>query len=149
MELLARAWLVTTGPLLCAAASSLLAEEEDAKDRGFCRCLCGAPRHVGAVVGVTGDAMLSPHVHTESDFPLRSLGPLPGRQRGAVRMWGCGDVGMGSEHPTVPVPHAPSQVTHILGVTRPAGDFPGRRMTTMDLPREGLHKEQETLLAWV
>lgn len=63
-------------------------------------------------------------------------------------MGGSGDVGMGSEHPTMPVPHASSQVTHVLGVTRPAGDFLRRGMTSIDLPREGLHKEQETLLAW-
>lgn len=134
VQLPARAWLAVAAPLR-PAASSLPAEEEDASNGSAHRGPCRAPGHVGAAVGATGDTMLCPQVHTTPKFPVGSLGPTAREAMGG--QWGCG---LGS------VPHAPSQVTHILGVTHPAGSRRG--MTTINSPREGLHKEQETLLAW-
>lgn len=81
------------------------------------------------------DALLHPQVRAASDFPLGSLGPQPERQWGAVGLWGWG----------LNTPWCLR--THVLGVTCPAGDFPRRGVTTIDLSREGLEEEQETLLA--
>lgn len=134
VELPARAWLAATAPLR-PTASSLPAEEEDASNGSARRGPRRAPGHVGAAVGATGAAVLCPQVHTTPKFPMGSLSPTAREAKGV--QWGCG---LGS------VPHAPSQVTHILGVTHPAGSRRGK--ATTNLPREGLHKEQETLLAW-